>query len=120
MSEYGRRFPTDAAVGFGVGVALSAAYVWFSRRQENSRNTRIPVELLRTAYSKELKVAVECALLAGAAMKDAINADKTIQGKPTSAVDFVTDVDVLNEKIIFDTLRRNFDHKFIGEVGCIV
>jgi len=79
----------------------------------------IPAELLKgTSYKEELKVAVRAALAAGANMQREIgmSVKNDVQTKFNS-IDFATETDRANEKLIFDMLKQRFPqgHVFIGE-----
>lgn len=106
----------SAAVGCGVG-AGAVACIWYLYRGNKPQRTAIPDSLLGSIYKEELKIASQCAFSAGSAIRDAMDAEKVVSGKAASAVDFVTSVDVANERLIFDSLKKSFpDHFLIGEV----
>lgn len=82
-----------------------------------SFENRIPEALRNLVYSKELQVATRVALLAGRNISEAL-ADRNliISKKGTTGVDFVTETDQLNEKLIYDELSASFpNYLFIGE-----
>lgn len=75
----------------------------------------IPKELHGTKYDKELTVAITLALEAGKNILDVIDNFKNVDRK--GAVDFVTETDKNNEKLIFKKLQQMFpEYSFIGEV----
>lgn len=91
----------------------SAAYVY---HRVTSTRKRIPKALLNAGiYRQELLAAVEVALAAGVNIKTAIEEEKKISSKGN--VDFVTETDKGNEKLIINALHSQFpSYSFIGEV----
>ena len=105
-------------------VSSALLFIILSHRKQKQTQTRqqrsrqqgaviIPRELLESDYAKELKIAVEIALIAG---ENIMKVRDTLEISNKSIVDFVTATDKENEKLIMDALMQNFPtHKFIGE-----
>jgi hypothetical protein len=100
----------------GLGLAFGAISLVFWNVIRSAKSHRnIPPELAGSKYSRQLYVAIKCALIAGDNISRAIKGDKKVTSK--GGVDFVTETDKANERIIFQFLRRNFPgDNFIGEV----
>ena len=89
-----------------------------------SRTLKVPAILLKSPYGEELKLAVQLAMEAGSNMTAYLEAKGTaaeaaldlgIETKSGSA-DFCTKVDVENEKLVIEGIKRRFpNHDIIGE-----
>jgi inositol-phosphate phosphatase / L-galactose 1-phosphate phosphatase len=98
---------------------------WMFQRMAPKKKYLIPPELLRTKYSSELAIAVSLALKAGKNMiqhcdtkGSALQLSEKDLGIITKgqAEDFATIIDIENETMISDTIRRMFPtHEIIGE-----
>jgi hypothetical protein len=92
------------------GVIIFATYI-----RGKKRVVETPPALLQSDYAKELSVAIKLAYEAGWKIKDALDKKKEVSNK--GSIDFVTDTDRNNEKLIFKGLKTRFPtHNFIGEV----
>jgi len=118
---------------FSVGFAAAAGLFVLARRFEEGRRKKalkkdvpsssssahelLPRELRGCPYKRELMVAIEAALEAGANIRAALDAEhKGVQNKGDDAIDFVTLTDQKNEQLVFERLKRAFPtHLFIGE-----
>lgn len=80
-------------------------------------STDIPAPLLASSYKKELEVAHQAALEAGAVIATAFRQPKNITEK-LNAADLVTETDKQSEHLILGRIQAAFpDHHFIGEEG---
>lgn len=81
------------------------------------RQKAIPSSICESPFKVQVEVALNAALAAGANMQRDISLEQKndVQTKFNS-IDFATETDRANEKMIFDILRREFPgHVFIGE-----
>eukprot|EP00551_Chaetoceros_affinis_P013045 CAMPEP_0203685910 /NCGR_PEP_ID=MMETSP0090-20130426/48794_1 /ASSEMBLY_ACC=CAM_ASM_001088 /TAXON_ID=426623 /ORGANISM="Chaetoceros affinis, Strain CCMP159" /LENGTH=330 /DNA_ID=CAMNT_0050555123 /DNA_START=46 /DNA_END=1038 /DNA_ORIENTATION=+ len=86
----------------------------------------LPIELIGGDYADEMRVAVQLALQAGANMVEHLETKGTKSGRGAESklgintkqndADFCTAIDILNEKIITEGIKKHFpNHEIIGE-----
>ena len=99
---------------FSAGVAVAVAVPFLVNL---FNKPKVPYNLKYFSnYSKELSIAVSSALEAGKNMLKVLNDEKQEIEKKSTNIDFATDTDRENERLIFDKLRNSFpDHILIGE-----
>jgi len=114
-----------ATLSLVAGIIAGYYYRSVTSVSHRERKTlKVPSILLKSPYAKELKLAVEMAMEAGSNMVEYMEAKGTaseatmdlgIETKSGSA-DFCTKVDVENERLVVERIRRAFpDHEIIGE-----
>lgn len=107
----------------GVLAAIAAHYVmtWSSSKVKDTSSPRddevLPDSISSSPYHDEIMAAVKVALRAGKAISNAIDLkDKGVSNKGDGVIDFVTETDKANERLIFAELQRQFPtHALIGE-----
>ena len=126
FSRFGLTMTRDTTLAIAVASAIAGAALLLAlQKVVPSKKHVIPRELLHTPYSAELALAVAMALKAGKNMishcdskgtdKELSEADLGLNTKG-QAEDFATAIDLLNEKIVSDAIRRFFpSHQIIGE-----
>ena len=125
--------PSDKSTTI-IAAALASSALTFvctqllSKKKSNddSKLFQIPTQLLNGQYAEEMKVAVELALQAGSNMIEQLETKGTASGSGSESklgintkqndADFCTAIDLLNEQIITDGIKKNFpNHVIIGE-----
>lgn len=103
---------------------VGAACMWTYKKWESNKKYRIPPALIKSPYAKEIRLATNAALKAGKNIADYCDVKGTeaedsydlgieIKGAPS---DFCTKIDVLNEDLVTDAIRKTFpSHEIIGE-----
>jgi len=97
-----------------------------SKKQDQLSYTNIPTALLSGPHSVELKLAVQLALEAGSNMNYHLDTKGTKEGENSEEKlgintkqndsDFATEIDILNEKLIIEGIKKVFPHhNIIGE-----
>lgn len=93
-------------------------YHYASRKSTSKRQSRLPDDYIESIYDKAFELATQLALKAGSNITEAISnkGKAVISVKGSTGVDFVTETDKENERMIFHELRKIFpDHVLIGE-----
>ena len=120
VSLYPRYLIYSGVIGIGLitGLCWRLVVVRKKVKRKSFVSRDIPVALLSSEYSLELVEAIKVSLKAGEKILEALNdsfAAKSVSNK--GSIDFVTQTDKDNEKLIFDSLKCSFpNHQFIGEV----
>jgi len=105
--------------------SVGASLAWMYKAGEERRHQRIPSQLLKSGYSKELRLALCLALQCGNNMMQHYSRKGTIgqlserdlgistKGTPE---DFCTLIDVMNEDFVIASIQKHFpSHVVIGE-----
>jgi hypothetical protein len=110
-------FVAGALASTLVSVTSTILYSYSRQLRLNGKRKRVPKELSGTNYDAMLEVATSLALKSGENMLEAIKSKSlSISTKGSTGIDFVTETDKENEKLIFETLKKRFpSHRFIGE-----
>jgi|EP00979_Chaetoceros_neogracilis_P005193 fructose-1,6-bisphosphatase/inositol monophosphatase family enzyme len=111
-------------------LAATSAIIYLATRKPKKKDqpsyTNIPTALLNGPHAVELKLAVQLALAAGSNMNFHLDTKGTKEGENSEAklginikqndADFATKIDILNEELIIEGIKRYFpDHEIIGE-----
>ena len=123
MPSYKETIATSA-----IAVIAATSYIYLKQKQKTkSSNTfKIPIDLLHGEYINEMKVAIQLALQAGSNMIDHLENKGTEFGLGAESklgintkhndADFCTAIDLLNEEIITNGIKKEFPkHVIIGE-----
>jgi fructose-1,6-bisphosphatase/inositol monophosphatase family enzyme len=123
LTPSGDRVTTIASLFAAMSIGASLA--WMYKSQSDRQYKRIPTELLRSTYAKELRLALNLALQCGNNMMQHYSKKGTLDQLSESdlgistkgcAEDFCTIIDVMNENLVIDGIQTYFPlHKIIGE-----
>lgn len=123
LTPSGDRVTTIASLFAAMSIGASLA--WMYKSQSDRQYKRIPTELLRSTYAKELRLALNLALQCGNNMMQHYSKKGTLDQLSESdlgistkgcAEDFCTIIDVMNENLVIDGIQTYFPlHNIIGE-----